>query len=39
MAKKYVTPTETVCTDEALKKYFGPPPLKQFIRGKPTRFG
>jgi hypothetical protein len=28
-----------VCTDEAMIKYFGPHPLKQFIRGKPTRFG
>jgi DNA excision repair protein ERCC-6 len=38
-AKKYVTATEMVCVDEAMIKYFGPHPLKQFIRGKPTRFG
>jgi Transposase IS4 len=38
-AKLYVTPTEFVCVDEAMAKYFGPHPLKQFLRGKPTRFG
>ncbi len=38
-AKMFVQPTENVCVDEAMVKYFGPHPLKQFIRGKPTRFG
>jgi hypothetical protein len=38
-AKKYVKPTEMVSIDEAMIKYFGPHPLKQYIRGKPTPFG
>ena len=38
-AKKYVKPTEMVSVDEAMVKYFGPHPLKQYIRGKPTPFG
>jgi DNA excision repair protein ERCC-6 len=38
-AKKWVRPGEWVCVDEAMIKYFGPHPLKQFIRGKPIRFG
>ena len=25
--------------DESMIRYFGPYPLKQFIKGKPTRFG
>lgn len=38
-AKKYVKPTEMVSVDEAMVKYYGPHPLKQYIRGKPTPFG
>jgi hypothetical protein len=39
MAKKYVVIPENVSIDEGMIKYFGPHPLKQFIRGKPIRFG
>jgi hypothetical protein len=39
MAKKYVKHPENVSVDEGMIKYFGPHPLKQFIRGKPIRFG
>lgn len=38
-AKKYIEKTEYVSIDESMIKYFGPHPLKQFIRGKPVRFG
>lgn len=38
-AKKYVQHPERVSVDEGMVKYFGPHPLKQFIRGKPIRFG
>ena len=38
-ASKYVENNEFVCVDESMIKYFGPHPLKQFIRGKPIRFG
>ena len=38
-AEKYVEKTEFVSVDESMVKYFGPHPLKQFMRGKPTRFG
>jgi DNA excision repair protein ERCC-6 len=38
-AKQYVQPPATVSVDEGMVKYFGPHPLKQFIRGKPVRFG
>ena len=38
-AKLYVVQTENVSVDEGMIKYFGPHPLKQFVRGKPTRFG
>lgn len=38
-ASKYVEKSEYVSVDESMVKYFGPHPLKQFIRGKPTRFG
>lgn len=38
-AEKYVEKTEYVSVDESMIKYFGPHPLKQFIRGKPVRFG
>jgi hypothetical protein len=39
MAKKWVRQPEKVSIDEAMVKYFGPHPLKQFLKGKPTRFG
>ena len=38
-AEKYVEATEFVSIHESMIRYFGPHPLKQFIRGKPTRFG
>jgi Transposase IS4 len=38
-AKQYVQHPERVSVDEGMVKYFGPHPLKQFIRGKPIRFG
>jgi len=38
-AKQWVTQSERLSVDEAIIKYFGPHPLKQFIRGKPHRFG
>ena len=38
-AKLYVMHPEHVSVDEAIVKYFGPHPLKQFMRGKPHRFG
>ncbi len=38
-ANLFVTLTEFSCVDEAKAKYFGPNPLKQFLRGKQTRFG
>jgi hypothetical protein len=38
-AKEFVQHPERVCVDEGMVKYFGPHPLKQFIRGKPIRFG
>jgi hypothetical protein len=38
-AKQYVRQPECVCVDEGMVKYFGPHPLKQFMRGKPVRFG
>ena len=38
-AKLYVVQTENVSVDEGMIKYLGPHPLKQFVRGKPTRFG
>ena len=38
-SKQYITQTENVSIDEGMVKYFGPHPLKQFIRGKPTRYG
>ena len=38
-AKKFVRQPEHVAVDEGMIKYFGPHPLKQFMRGKPTRFG
>ena len=39
MAAKYVEKTKYVSVDESMIRYFGPHPLKQFIKGKPTRFG
>lgn len=39
MASNYVTIPENVSIDEGMIKYFGPHPLKQYIRGKPVRFG
>ena len=38
-AKKWVRQPEKVSIDEAIVKYFGPHPLKQFMKGKPHRFG
>lgn len=38
-AQLYVVIPENVSIDEGMIKYFGPHPLKQFIRGKPIRFG
>ena len=38
-AAKFVEKTEYVSVDESMIRYFGPHPLKQFIKGKPTRFG
>jgi len=38
-AANYVEKTEYVSVDESMIRYFGPHPLKQFIKGKPTRFG
>ena len=39
MAAKYVEKTEYVSVDESMIWYFGPHPLRKFIKGKPTRFG
>ena len=38
-AAKYVEKTEYESIDESMIRYFGPYSLKQFIKGKPTRFG
>jgi hypothetical protein len=38
-AKQYVKHPEKVSVDEAMIKYYGPHPLKQFMRGTPHRFG
>ncbi|KAK3862761.1 hypothetical protein Pcinc_031408 [Petrolisthes cinctipes] len=38
-AEEYIEKTEYVSVDESMIKYFGPHPLKQFIKGKPVRFG
>jgi hypothetical protein len=38
-AKKYVQQPERVSVDEGIIKYFGPHPLKQYMKGKPHRFG
>ena len=38
-AKQYVKIPLKSSIDEGMIKYFGPHPLKQFIRGKPCRFG
>ena len=38
-AKLYVQHPERVAIDEGVVKYFGPHPLKQFMKGKPHRFG
>lgn len=38
-AKQYVQHPRTVSIDDGMIKYFGPHPLKQFMRGKPHRFG
>lgn len=38
-AKMYVQPPEHVSIDEGIIKYFGPHPLKQYMKGKPHRFG
>lgn len=36
---KYYEPEENLCYDESMVKYFGRHNCKQFIRGKPIRFG
>lgn len=36
---KYFVPTEHINFDESMVKYFGKHSCKQFIRGKPIRFG
>jgi hypothetical protein len=38
-AKERVRHPERVAVDEGMIKYYGPHPLKQFMRGKPHRFG
>lgn len=38
-AKLYIRVGEWVSVDEAVIKYFGPHPLKQYMKGKPHRFG
>lgn len=38
-AQQYVMHPASVSIDESMIKYFGPHPLKQFLRGKPCRFG
>jgi hypothetical protein len=38
-AKAYVKQPRNVSIDEGMVKYFGPHPLKQYMRGKPCRFG
>ncbi len=38
-AKIWVKHPKDVSIDEGMVKYFGPHPLKQFMRGKPHRFG
>jgi hypothetical protein len=38
-AKQWVRHPERVAIDEGMIKYYGPHPLKQFMRGKPHRFG
>jgi hypothetical protein len=38
-AKQWVRQPERVAVDEGMIKYYGPHPLKQFMRGKPHRFG
>jgi hypothetical protein len=38
-AKQLITQTENVSVDEGMVKYFGPHPLKQYMKGKPHRFG
>lgn len=38
-AKKWVRQPERVSVDEGMVKYFGPHPLKQYMKGKPHRFG
>ena len=37
--KKYIRMSENVCVDESMIKYFGNHSMKQFIRGKPIRYG
>lgn len=36
---KYYVPEENISYDETMVKYYGKHPCKQFIRGKPIRFG
>ena len=38
-SKKYMPQTEFLSVDEIMVPYFGPHGDKQYIRGKPTRFG
>lgn len=37
--KKFVRMNVNVCVDESMIKYYGHHPMKQFIRGKPIRYG
>lgn len=38
-AKAYVVQPQCVSIDEGMIRYFGPHPLKQYMKGKPNRFG
>jgi len=38
-AKTFVRQNKNVSIDEGIIKYFGPHPLKQYMKGKPHRFG
>jgi hypothetical protein len=37
--KKRVKKAKNVSVDEAIVKYLGPHPLKQYMKGEPYRFG
>ena len=38
-AKEYLPISQTLCVDEMMVPYFGPHSCKQYIRGKPIRYG